>query len=379
MKSFPTSIAIAGAWGYIGRKFLDAALRLGIRPYVYDPGPAPADVALGRVVRIGGEEEFYRLDADLFHLALHPEHRRRGTEILLARASSRPILILNEKPMASPERPEQCDQIIRAVDASAAVMVYDFPELFDPLTEAITGHLARYERVEIRRLYVQRSKDREARENPRNYKRMVPIQFQESVHCLAFALYLLGRHQGSVESLFDGGVVVDAQADPYDPPNPEAYPYVVDGRCHYRLRLGRVDVEGLTDFKRNAAFSKRRVIEGMADGRPFLIEADYLEGGKRLAIDGKDQGWDAASNSYEQVIRTLARWYQEDGADRLRKGVYPNPRFARLTYQLSAMLWKSSHDRRSMEAASLGDLLNFDAGFAAAVPRLPRYAPRSTT
>ena len=37
------SIAIAGAWGYIGRKVLDAALGRGLRTYVFDPGPAPTD------------------------------------------------------------------------------------------------------------------------------------------------------------------------------------------------------------------------------------------------------------------------------------------------------------------------------------------------
>ena len=30
----PRSVAIAGAWGYIGRKFLDAALALGSSAYV---------------------------------------------------------------------------------------------------------------------------------------------------------------------------------------------------------------------------------------------------------------------------------------------------------------------------------------------------------
>ena len=38
MTDLPDSIAIAGAWGYIGRKFLDVALRQRIRTFVYDPG-----------------------------------------------------------------------------------------------------------------------------------------------------------------------------------------------------------------------------------------------------------------------------------------------------------------------------------------------------
>ncbi len=48
----PRSIAIAGAWGYIGRKFLDVALAHGLQTYVYDPGPPPKDVDLARLTRV---------------------------------------------------------------------------------------------------------------------------------------------------------------------------------------------------------------------------------------------------------------------------------------------------------------------------------------
>src|SRR5262245_22241443 len=119
---FPASIAIAGAWGYIGRKFLDVALAEGLRTYVYDPGPAPADVDLGRLTRVTDEAAFYRTSADLFHLAVHPEHRR--LDRLLQRPE--PLLILNEKPMAEPGRPEECRQIIAAAAASPSITLYDF-------------------------------------------------------------------------------------------------------------------------------------------------------------------------------------------------------------------------------------------------------------
>ncbi|MFH1568183.1 MAG: hypothetical protein ABIL09_09315 [Gemmatimonadota bacterium] len=92
------SIAIAGAWGYIGRKLTDAALELGLETSVYDPGPPPPDAPLDRVTRLTDEEAFFRLPADLFHLALHPEHRGRALDILLGRARTEPILVLNEKP-----------------------------------------------------------------------------------------------------------------------------------------------------------------------------------------------------------------------------------------------------------------------------------------
>ena len=78
MDGFPRSIAIAGAWGYIGRKLLDSALEMGLEAHALDPGPVPGDLDVERVALHGDEEAFYRLDDDMFHLALHPERRKKG-------------------------------------------------------------------------------------------------------------------------------------------------------------------------------------------------------------------------------------------------------------------------------------------------------------
>ncbi|MFZ5829417.1 MAG: hypothetical protein ACOY3P_04985, partial [Planctomycetota bacterium] len=231
-----TSIAIAGAWGYIGLHFLRAARTLGLRTTVFDPGPPPPELDLSDVELASDEAAFYSRQADLFHLALHPEHRDRGLSTLLARSHREPISVLCEKPMAEPDRPERCDEIIEAVDRSRAVVLYDFPELFDPITWRILDVLRSHRDVFIRSIYVQRSKDREDPANPRNRKRMVTIQYQESVHCLAFAIYLLGAIQPMEEAL-GRGMIVEAKAVGYTPPNPEDYPHSVDGRCDFHIQL----------------------------------------------------------------------------------------------------------------------------------------------
>ncbi len=263
------SIAIAGAWGYIGRKLLDAALRNGLRVYAFDPGPRPAEVNSASVTQVASEAEFYALPADLFHLALHPEPRRKAQSILLARALSEPLAVLNEKPMASPERPEECRRIIAAVDDSRAIFLYDFVELFDPLTRRIADYLADFRRVEIESMVLQRSKDREDPAIARNYKWMLPIQYQESVHCLAYVLYLLARFRGGFESALSGGLTATAHCEPYCPPNPEAYANVVDGRCEYRMTLGTFTAEGITNFKRGAPGRSAGSCAGMAMAGPL--------------------------------------------------------------------------------------------------------------
>ena len=338
---FPASLAIAGAWGYIGRRFLDAALARGLRPTVYDPGPLPADVDPSRLTVLTSEDDFYRADAEVFHLAVHPEYRR--LDRLLARGD-RP-LILNEKPMAVPGRPDLCDDIVAATDAAEAVVLYDFPELYDPLTARLIGFLNGFRSVELTDIYVQRSKDREDPANPRNRKRMLDIQYQESVHCLAFALFVTATVRGNVDGVLAGGVRLAGESDIYAPPNPEDYPAPVDGRCRFAGTLGGVPVAGLTDFKRGAPWAKRRVVRGVGDGTPFEVELSYLEGHKALLVNGVAQNCDPAANSYESVLATAARWVRKVGRDSLMTGLYPNPRFTRVTYHLSAALWRSCHER----------------------------------
>lgn len=369
----PQTVAVAGAWGYIGRKVLDAAMALGMKVWALDPGPVPGDLDLTRVEVVTDEAAFYNLDADLFHLALHPQHRGPAFARLLPRAATRPLLILCEKPMAEPERPADCGAAIAAVEATRAVVLYDFVELFDPLTHAILRYLSGYDRVELTEVHLLRSKDREDPARPRNYKTMVHIQYQESVHCLAFLLNLAGHLAGDLEAVFAHGVKITAQAQPYAPPNPRAYPYVVDGRCDYRIELGELRVEGRTDFKAGAEFTKRKVIRGVGDGRPFFIEADHFEGRKYLRIDGVDQGFPVDSSSYTSILTTLADWDHSVDHDTLRRGIYPHPRFARLTYQLSSALWRSCFDRCPISLASMAELLAFEAGFAEAASRFPRY------
>jgi predicted dehydrogenase len=369
----PQSLAIAGAWGYIGRKFLDVALRRRIPTVVYDPGDLPADVEPSGLTRLSDDAEFYRLPADLFHLATHPDHRRTGQQRLLERARQEPLAILNEKPMAAPDSPEECSQIVAAVRRSRALMLYDFPELYDPLTERILDHLRSYRDLRITDISMCRSKDREAPDNSRNYKRMVPIQYQESVHCLAYVLFVLARLRGSLAEVFDGGVSLRAESEPYTPPNPEIYSYVVDGRCGYQFSLGTVQVKGRTDFQAGAEFTKRRVLRGNGNGRPFCIEANYLEGRKRLSINGVEQAVDPHANSYESVLQAFTRWRRESSREELMEGIYPNPAFARITYQLSSALWRASRDRFGLRLANLDALLGFDAGFRESLAAMPRY------
>jgi predicted dehydrogenase len=353
----PTSVAVAGAWGYIGRKFLDVALARGLTAYVYDPSPAPADVDLGRLTRVSDEAAFYRLPAELFHLALHPEHRR--LDLLLARRE--PLLVLNEKPMALPGRPGDCRRIVEAVDASPALVLYDFPELFDPLTARLLDHLAGFREVRLTEFQVQRSKDREDPALPRNYKRMVPIQYQETVHCLAFVLYVLAAVKGGVPAALAEGLGVAGESDPYAPPNPEAYPRPVDGRCRFVATVGGARVEGLTDFKRGAPWAKRRVVRGVGDGAPFEVEVSYLEGRKSFRIDGVDRPCDPKADSYESVLATAALWARRFGRAELMGGLFPNPRFTFAAYQLSAALWRSCRDRAEVGFGSAADLEAYDA------------------
>ncbi len=379
MKHRFTSIGIAGAWGYIGRRLLDAARRLGLQAHVHDPGPRPNDLDPDGIERTEDESAFYALNVDLFHLALHPEARRNGLRQLLDRSGSEPLLVLNEKPIAPPEAPDEARALIGDWERGQATLLFDFPELFDPLTHRIVEFLRTFSTIEWSSISLVRSKDREDPSIPRNHKKMVPIQFQESVHCLAYALHVIGHTVGSHDAALGDEIAAQARSEPYRPPNPELYPRQVDGRCEYQLKLGSITVNGLTNFKSGAPWSKRRVLTGLGDGRPFEIEADFLEGKKYLRINGQDQPWDARSDSYESILTTLATWRQTVSRAQLLNGLYPNARLAWLAYQLSGALWKSSFEGKLVTLRGVEALDEFDSGYGQALPSLPPYAKASRT
>ncbi len=371
-----SSLAIAGAWGYIGRKFVTAARQLGIDLRVFDPAPPPTDLDLTGVTQYRSAGEFFAQDVDLFHLALHPEDREVAMETLLTRGQTEPLFVLCEKPMASPYDPNLCHEIVEAVAGSQTVFLYDFPELFDPITKRILEFFACFDHVQIDSITVQRSKDREDPAIARNTKRMVHIQYQESVHCLAFALFMLAHATGGLEQALADGVLVRSTAEPYSPPNPADYSYVVDGRCEFHMAIGDVQIAGRTDFKRNAPWGKRRAIHGKVDGRPFMIVLDFLEGKKLLFIDEKPHENVLHTNSYEEVIKGVSRLRQQCTREQIMAGVYPHPQFARLTYQLSSILWRSSWENNWIVLDSMQQLLDFDARFAEAMPQFATYPRR---
>ncbi len=361
----PSSIAIAGAWGYIGQKFLHAAQRLRVGVYAFDPGPIPESLDLAGVERVTDEATFYTLPAQIFHLALHPNHRRYALETLFARArAGESFCILNEKPMAEPDKPEHCKWIRQQVAQNEAWLAYDFPELFDPMTARIVDFLRGHRTVQIEEVHLFRSKDRENPNNPRNYKIMVPIQYQETVHCIAFLLTLLGAHSGQLAPVFSKGICAQGQAEIYCPPNPDAYAEPVDGKLEGVLELAGTTAHLHTNFKSGAELTKRRIIRGRADGRPFCIDADYLEGHKYLIIDGAYQAVSPTESSYENVIRQLWSWRQSFSLETWRSGLYPNTNFSEYTYRLSALLWDACREQAPLRIEDASAFRGYMPGFA---------------
>lgn len=347
------SIAIAGAWGYIGQRFLNAALDLGLDISVYDPAPPPPDTDAERIKPAVDEALFYRQNADLFHLALHPQHRAPALARLLERTRrGEEITVLCEKPVARPEEPSECEDVFSIANEPGLFLFYDFPELFDPQTRRVHEFLASFKEVRIDEVWLWRSKDREDPANPRNYKVMVPIQYQESVHCIAFILDLLARC-GGASSPWQGGVDARGASRPYHPPNPEQYPHVVDGACSGELTFGPTAVHLETNFSQGAPFTKRRRILGVGDGNPFEITAEYLEGHKWLCINGQEQAVAENSNSYACVLKQLWEWRGSLGQAELNRGLYPNARLAHDAYLISALLWNACYLGHPVSVSSL--------------------------
>jgi predicted dehydrogenase len=339
----PRSIAIAGGWGYIGQKFIEAACRLGLRVFVHDPAPVPDSIAGLPIDVVEDEARFYALPVDLYHLALHPSHRMFALERLFERGETgvAPV-ILCEKPLADPANPGDGQWLLERSQKTGVIVLIDFIELFDDLTLKVQRFLSEFSHVTLTSVHMWRSKDREDPANPRNYKIIVPIQYQETVHCIAYVLSLFAQLPGGLEGALGNGVRVSGKSQLYCPPNPLDYPVPMDGKLDADVFIGETAVRFQTNFKSGATLTKRRVIEGIGDGKPFRIEAEHLEGRKYLIVDGVREEFPPDADAYQQVIQRSIRWARRrDGMELTTDLRYPNAPFAWYTYLLSAMLWDS--------------------------------------
>ena len=201
---------------------------------------------------------------------------------------------------------------------------------------------------------------------------MVHIQYQESVHCLAFVLNLLGKLNGGLEPVFRSGLSVNAQAQPYQPPNTQAYPYVVDGKCVFHLQLGATKITGRTDFKRGGP--------GRNAGQSRVWRMDNLSRSKQISWKEKS-GFRSISN--HKTASTVTRMRKslnaaKDGRSRLHVTkscveYSPIPISRGVSYQLSSVLWRSSWQKAPVELDSLDALMQFEAGFESARSQFARY------
>ena len=214
-----------------------------------------------------------------------------------------------------------------------------------------------------------RTKDREDRRNPRNRKVIVPIQYQETAHCLAMLLLVLDRPASFAEA-FPDGVAIEALSAPYDPPNPEDYPFgVVDGRVTGAIRAGGLTISLDTDFKRQGTTPyKSFEIVGVADGRDFAIEARYDALGERLLFNGKAYPCCTSASRHQSIIRRSWSWHCDPPSTLL-----PDSDFAWLVFGLSAALWVSCHEGREIRVGSEADLQQTMRSYPDSLARRARY------
>ena len=348
----PASIAIAGIYGYIGQLIYNAAVEAGVpRIFGFDPGLKPPGFRYSdRLTMVRREEQFYELDADLFHIATHPD-RRQGVYRLLERG--RHVTI--EKPMAHPAHPAECRRLSEAARHSKATVLFDFVEVFNPHSFQIRGMLRRlagYRDFRITQVHCERSKDREDPSNPRNRKVIVPIQYQETAHCLAMLLFVTDRCASFAEA-FPQGMTVAAASAPYDPPNPEDYCYgVVDGKVTGAIRAGDMTVSICTDFKRRGGVpSKCFRIEGVANRRAFHIESVFDGTREQVLLNGKVVASTGTGNRHQDIIRQAWGWHRGRS-----DGPRPDADFASLVFGLSAALWTSCDQGREVRIDTEAEL-----------------------
>ena len=251
-------------------------------------------------------------------------------------------------------------------------MLFDFVEVFNPHSFQIRGMLRRlagYRDFRITQVRCERSKDREDPRNPRNRKVIVPIQYQETAHCLAMLLFVTDRRASFAEA-FPQGMTVAASSAPYDPPNPEDYRYgVVDGKVTGEIRAGGMTVSICTDFKRRGGCrSSASASRVSPTGVPSASSSIFDGTRERVLLNGKVVASAGAGNRHQDIIRQAWRWHREQSTGRR-----PDADFAWLVFGLSSALWASCHQGHEMRIDSEAELQETMQRYPESVAKQSRY------
>ena len=340
--ALPPALAVAGGWGHIGGGFARAALGAGVRVFVHDPAPRPGDGTLADAEEVRDAAAFYALPVPFYHLALQPEHRDAALSLLAARpAVPGGPLVLVEKPLAPPFDRAGARRARQTAAGLPGTVLFDFIELYRPLTRVVFDYLSSFRRCRIHEIALTRTKDREDPAVPRNHIVTLPVQYQETVHCAAWALACLERlRAGGPE---DGAVEAWGRSLPYTPPNPERYPEAVDGFFEGGVTLGETRVTFLTDFRRGTPRSQYRRLVGEGDGRPFVLEAEYLPGAAWMKINGESAPLPREDTPHLEVLREAWRRHTGPTGPHRPEPPLPGPAFAHRTWLLSHLLWNAAH------------------------------------
>ena len=197
----------------------------------------------------------------------------------------------------------------------------------------------------------------------------MPVQYQETAHCLARLLFVTDRPASFAEA-FPQGIAVAASSAPYDPPNPEDYRYgVVDGKVSGEIRAGGMTVSLCTDFKRRGGSPHKRFsIEGVAGRRAFHIEFVSDGSCERLLFNGKAVPPGGAESRRPDIIRQSWRWHRQQAT-----AGRPDADFAWLVFGLSSALWASCHEGHELRIGSEADLREAMQRYPDSVAKQSRY------
>lgn len=368
------TIAIAGCSGYIGTHMTQAALALDMKVLGIDPFLNSAYLSHPNFTAIDTIDDFCDQHADVYYLALQPNHR----DPYLARLIPKNRFIFSEKPMARARDPHICDEIVAALAQSQATMRYNFLLIYNPITDHILQYLRQHQNISISYIKSVFEKNRESRRNDRNKKFMEPIQYQESIHSLALMLVLRGEALKyditNFDAVFPGGLIAVGESSPYDAPSTD-YDTVPDGRFFGNLTTSRFRMDVITNFKRfdqkhfPTRQQKKVTISGQADGKEFTIEADYQRGREMLRINNTDIVL-PPFRPYEHIWQSLLEPTQQN-----TPFILADQYLARRAYQISALLWHASFSKKEIMIQSDQMISENAQSYQTALDtqKLPRY------
>ena len=229
------------------------------------------------------EKKFYSLDLDYFVIAAPPSQRKQILKYFDKNSNA-----LIEKPVSTTQDTKTAKAWRDKLSKSNSLILFDFPELFDPLTFTALNFFTEKSKLKNKigtlkpcAYYLSRTKNRE-QNNAFCRRETEDIELDESAHALAFLAFM----EQNMEEKLSMPTNIHNIGRHYE--SPVKGRKRVFGEAFSIMEMNNKPVMIEDSFKDPLAWKRRKIVSQNEKKENFTVMVDYWESSKSIFVYGPD-------------------------------------------------------------------------------------------